>query len=360
MRVSDKMRINQVNKNINRNRTEMSELQSQAATLKRVTKPSDDAIAASRVLAGRVEDKGYGQFIKNIFNAKSFLEFSEQGLGQLGDALTRAKELAIAQSSDAGSNEGSRRAVAAEVRQLYEEAVNIGNRKIGDRYVFGGFKTQTQPFDKEGSYNGDGGDIKIQTHKDSFVTMNMPGNRVFLGEGVGRDGVARSSGDTPRTVEELKHQKETDIKARETEDENEQNFIQTRGPASLTEVHHTSEKDPVTGASGINVFQTLKAFEIALQTNDKDSVQASLDNIDQAINQVVLARAEIGSRVNSVNNMLSNLQQSVVDNKAMISQMEDADMFQVVSDMNKSETALKATMETSGKLIQPSLFDFMR
>ena len=72
MRVSDKMRIDQVNKNINKNRTEMSDLQSQAATLKRVTKPSDDAIAAARVLAARVEDKGFGQFIKNIFNAKSF------------------------------------------------------------------------------------------------------------------------------------------------------------------------------------------------------------------------------------------------------------------------------------------------
>lgn len=360
MRVSDKMRIDQVNKNINKNRSEMSSLQSQAATLKRVTKPSDDAIAAARVLAARVEDKGFGQFIKNIFNAKSFLEFSEQSLSQLGEGLSRAKELAIAQSSDAGATEGSRQAVASEVRQIFEEAVNVGNRKLGDRYVFGGFKTQTQPFDQFGNYNGDTGDIRIQMHKDTFVTMNVPGNRIFLGEGLSGGGLGGALAETPRSVEQLKAQKEVNLQNQELQNDQDDQFVQTRGPASIGQVHRTSEVDPVTGSSGINIFETLKAFEVALRTNDKEGVQSSLDNIDQAINQIIIARAELGSRVNTVNNTLSNLQQSVVENKAMISQLEDADMFQVVSDMNKSEAALKATMETSSKLIQPSLLDFLR
>ena len=55
-----------------------------------------------------------------------------------------------------------------------------------------------------------------------------------------------------------------------------------------------------------------------------------------------------------------SLQKAKVDSQAQISNLEDADVFKVVSDINKTESALKATLETSGKLIQPSLMEFLR
>src|SRR3954469_16056574 len=101
MRIADKMNYTQVNDNVARNRTEMAELQNQAATQKRVTKPSDDPLAATRVLATRSDINSGGQFMKNIQVAKGFLEYSDQTLGELADNLMRAKELAISQSNDA-------------------------------------------------------------------------------------------------------------------------------------------------------------------------------------------------------------------------------------------------------------------
>jgi flagellar hook-associated protein 3 FlgL len=62
----------------------------------------------------------------------------------------------------------------------------------------------------------------------------------------------------------------------------------------------------------------------------------------------------------AVNSTLDSLQKAVVDNKTTASLLEDADAFQVISDMNKTDSALKATLETSGKLIQPSLLDFLK
>src|SRR5258708_1478260 len=105
MRIADKMQFDQVNSNVAKNRTEVSQLQNQAATQKRVTKPSDDPLAAARVLANHTEIQGAEQFIKNIGIAKSYLEYTDQSLGELSDALVRAKELAIAQANDAGANE---------------------------------------------------------------------------------------------------------------------------------------------------------------------------------------------------------------------------------------------------------------
>ncbi len=360
MRIADKMSFNQVNQNLTKNRSEMADLQNQAATQKRINKPSDDPLASTRVLAARTEERGNTQFIKNINNARSFLEFSEQSLSELSEILVRAKELAISQSNDASGNEETRMVTASEIEQIYNQSVQIGNRKLGERYVFGGFKTQTMPFTQEGLYNGDDKDIKIQTNKDSFISMNVAGSKVFLGEGLGEDGVVRARYDIPKTVSELKQHQAEEINRQEINQEVKENQIQTRGPASVRGSSYKDSRDPVTGSVGVNIFETLKNLEISLRTNDKASVQAALDTIDQAISQVVLARSEVGSRVMAVNNTMDSLQKAVVDNKITASQLEDADAFQVVSDINKTESTLKATLETSGKLIQPSLLDFLR
>jgi flagellar hook-associated protein 3 FlgL len=49
-----------------------------------------------------------------------------------------------------------------------------------------------------------------------------------------------------------------------------------------------------------------------------------------------------------------------LDVKAMASQLEDADLFEVVSDINRTDSTLKATLETSGKVMNMSLLDFLR
>ncbi|RYZ81036.1 MAG: flagellar hook-associated protein 3, partial [Proteobacteria bacterium] len=95
MRVTEKMNQAQVLNNIQKNRSELSNLQNQAATGKRITKPSDDPTAAAKILASRTEGKNLEQFDKGIVNAKSFLETTESTLAQLTESLVRAKELAI-------------------------------------------------------------------------------------------------------------------------------------------------------------------------------------------------------------------------------------------------------------------------
>lgn len=48
MRIADKMQLNQTNTNVLKNRTEMYQLQNQAATQKRINKPSDDPLSSTR------------------------------------------------------------------------------------------------------------------------------------------------------------------------------------------------------------------------------------------------------------------------------------------------------------------------
>ena len=85
-----------------------------------------------------------------------------------------------------------------------------------------------------------------------------------------------------------------------------------------------------------------------------------MDNLDSSISQVVNSRAAIGSRVSAINAAQDSLQKAIVDNKLNASQLEDADLFQTVSDMSKADTTLKATLETSGKVMNTSLLDFLK
>lgn len=341
----------------------MADLQNQAASQKRLNKPSDDPVGAARVLATRSEDRGLLQFSKNIHQARSFLDISDQSLGEMSELLTRAKELAIQQANDAGSNPETRTVAALEVAQVFSQAVQIGNRKLGDRYIFGGHQTVSPPFTRGGDYVGDEGDINVLINKDAELAMNMPGSRIFLGQGVGADGIIRPRSTPPRDAEEISgFQKQNQERLQDIE--NSKNAeIQLRGPASTggpVRSTATVETVPQPLQDGINVFRVLKNFEISLRTNDKEEIQVAIDDLDRALNQVIQARAQVGARVQTLTQTQESLQKSLVDNKALQSQIEDADLFQTVSDINKTDSTLRASLETSGRLVQKSLLDFLR
>lgn len=362
MRIADKMSFEQVNSNLAKNRSEMSQLQNQAATQKRVTKPSDDPVAAARVLGSRVELSGTKQYIKNLDFARSFLEITDQSLGELTDQLIRAKELALSQAGDAGSNELSRDVVATEIEQIYNQIVQIGNRQHGDRFIFSGFKTTTSPFDINGFYSGDSGEMMIHVDKGSFLAMNIPGAKVFLGEGLSKDGITHGTTQQARTIEEFVEQGQSQEIKSEPKKVDSESALYQREPSSVHGGTYQSDrqKEPVKTIAGVNLFAVVSDLTTALRANDKGAVQDALEYLDAATSQVVMARSQVGSRVMTLNSAMETLQKSKVDSNAFISQMEDADTFEVVSDINKAESTLKATLATSGKLIQPSLLDFLR
>jgi flagellar hook-associated protein 3 FlgL len=355
MRVADKMMYAQGQAGINRNRGEQMNLQSQVASMKRITKPSDDPVAATKVLGTRVDIAAFEQYQKNASMAKGFLEFSDQSLGELTDILVRLKELAISQANEAGSNSVSRATSAIEVEQIFNSALQIGNRKFGDRYIFGGFRTNAAPFDPQGSYLGDHGEMKIEYNKDAYVPMNVAGSKVFLG----------MKTDDLRPEDPIVDPSANWNTRQNPNEEGPQEMVSIRGPASLRTsdtMNAEARQSALTATTepSENIFDVIEGLRIALKTDNTESIQGALERIDTITNQVVYARAQLGSRVNSLDNALQSLEQASVDSKGRAAVLEDADTFQLFSDLSKNETTLKATLATSGKVVQMSLLDFLR
>jgi flagellar hook-associated protein 3 FlgL len=179
MRISDNQNYDTLRNNIFRSKERMDNLQSEASTMKKLNTPSDDPVSAAKVLEVRTEKMNNDQYQTNAKLAESFLTNSEQALTELSDIIVRAKEIAISQSSGASANSDTRLGVAEEVTQLYNQAVAAGNRRIGDRYLFGGYKTQNPPIDPSGRYQGDNGQTMVEIAKDVFLSMNVTGLEAF-------------------------------------------------------------------------------------------------------------------------------------------------------------------------------------
>lgn len=359
---------------IEKNRNEMGELQAQASSMKKINKPSDDPVAMTKILTARSELQGVNQYLKNLEVAKQFLNYTDQALEELTNALVRAKELTLSQANDPSANADSRKAVAAEIAQIYDHVVQVSNRRMNDRFIFGGYMTTKKPFNDQGDYSGDKGEMMIEVTKGTYVPMNVPGSMVFYGEDLAKQNMARISKNAPTTTEQLdvsvKEHRELYVPQEHQEKKSDfdiEDSVQTRGPASTraTVRNDNSEAKNLKYSKeqsefGENIFATLTALQGALQTNDKSGIQDSLDRIDKSIDQAVQSRAKVGSRATQLEATMQTLYGTNFNERANLSNIEDTDSFEIFSEMSKNENALKATMASSAKILQPSLLDFLR
>ena len=179
MRISDNTNYGVVRDSISRSRNRMENLQGQSATLKKVNRPSDDPVGSAKVLEVRTDKVNNDQFQNNAKLAETFLNNTDHALEDLSEIAMRAKEIAIGQSSNASSTPESRLGVAEEINQLYQRAIGTANRRIGDRYLFGGYQTDTAPVDPDGNYSGDDGQMMVEIGRETFIGMNIPGHEAF-------------------------------------------------------------------------------------------------------------------------------------------------------------------------------------
>ncbi len=329
MRVTEMTNFESGRDAVRRSRERMESLQGKSATLKKLNTPSDDPVGAAKVLEVRTEKVNNDQYLMNSKLAETFLSNSEQTLGELTDTVIRAKEIALAQSSGASSNAQTRLGVAEEVTQLFNQSVAAANRRIGDRYLFGGYKTDRPPLSPEGRFLGDEGQMMTEIAKDVFVSMNVPGVEAFNTQ-------PQSSSDGQGVY-----------------------GAPIRSPAGLRAQNEALNESGIP-LENVNVFNELQNLRISLLTGDLDGIRDTLERFDQLQGHLTTMRAKIGSRLQGIQSTSQAIERHNITNAQLTSALEDADMAQVVSDLAKEETVFRSALQSSQKLIQPTLMDFVK
>jgi flagellar hook-associated protein 3 FlgL len=359
MRVGENTTLNTVRDSLNRSRLKMNDLQKQNATLKRLNSPSDDPVGNTKLMTIRNESLDNEQFEKNANLAKTFLNYTDSSLEEVTNLLARAKELALGQASSAANGAESRAMVAQEIKNIQNEVTAIANRRLGDRYIFSGYKTNTMPFDSDGNgdYKGDEGNIMVEVQKDVFIGMNIPGRELFLGGmPLSKMPPAITPNQTPGKQPTMappvpaapQSPQGQPLQMGATEGQGQDG----RNPASL---EMASKQDPTE-----SIFHTLEALRVGLMTNDVDQIRSTLEPLDKISNRVITTRAQIGARSSGIDSAIANMGKKNVFNAELQSGIEDADVIQVVSDMAREESVLRASLQASNKLIQPTLLEFLR
>ena len=161
----------------------LNDAQTQVTTGKRIQKASDNPVAASEIMTTSASLDAIDQYKRNIDAAKSRATTEEGVLDKLSDALSRAKELGVGQGG-ADATAQTRRIAKAEVDQLLQFVVGLGNTKMGDEYLFGGKYAGRPPIVAGAPYYDaaypPSGTRDVEISAGQFLDANHDGMQVFV------------------------------------------------------------------------------------------------------------------------------------------------------------------------------------
>jgi flagellar hook-associated protein 3 FlgL len=181
MRVTNIMQTTVVIRNLNNGLANLHKIENQLSSGLAVTKPSDNPVATSQILALKVAIASHATYKNNLTDAENFLKITDQALSNLTTSLQNVRDVMIQGSSDT-LTAGDRQALAQQVDQMINQMIEIGNGMSGSQYIFGGFSTTTAPLARSGdviTYTGDGGKINYMLAQGVQMNVNVDGRHLF-------------------------------------------------------------------------------------------------------------------------------------------------------------------------------------
>jgi len=127
-----------------------------------------------------------------------------------------------------------------------------------------------------------------------------------------------------------------------------------------------TEADGGRTASALGIFGSgdllgnMLILNKALERNNVEEIEATLDVFDKALDQLLTSRSSIGARHIRSQTSESRLLSQEILVTDQLSQIEDADMLKVITELTTAEVTYQSALASAARMIQPSLMDFLR
>lgn len=182
MRVTNRSIFESIKYNLGTISDELNKANEIASTGKRINKLSDDPVGLTQSLSIQSSLANITQMQRNIDYGQSWLNSSESALTSVSNILSDTKALCVQMAS--GTVGADQRAAAAEnVQNNLDEIVSLANTNVNGSYIFAGSKTDTVPFDQDGTgnvtYNGDNTAFSIKISNNASIEIGSDGQAVF-------------------------------------------------------------------------------------------------------------------------------------------------------------------------------------
>lgn len=372
--------------------------QRQISSGRRILTPSDDPIAASRALDIRESIGRLEQFDRNANIATNRLSQEESALGSVNNVLQRVRELALQANNATQSNE-SRKLIAIEMRQLQDQLVQIANQKDGNgSHLFSGNQEDTTPVTRSGAsytYNGDQGQRYIQIGEGRQVADGDSGDAVFFnirnGNGTFSTApLATNTGTGVLGAGSLVDPTAWDQDQYTVRFIDQDNFEVLDSSAALVSagtfqpgetlafrgIEFSIDGQPEGGdefsvgpSQYQDVFSMVDSIASVLEqgsgspaslANLNSTVNAGLQNIDQAIGNVLDVRIQVGSRLAAIENQVDSNGAFVLTYRETLAGIEDLDYAEALSRLSLEVTTLQAAQQSFVRTQSLSLFNYLR
>lgn len=311
MRVTGNMLASNLLNNLYGNLKHLNRYQNQISSNSRILRLSDDPIGAvSAIQIGNDLSKN-SQYTKNVADAKSWLDQTEDILMEMNDVLLRVKEIAV-QAGNGTYTEEQRNAIIEEAKQMMDHFLDLANTKFAGKYIFGGFNTTSVPFQMTGttvSYNSIA-DISAAT----LAEITYENSQI----------------------------REYNLSA------------STTFNVSLTGVQ-------VIGTGTQNIFSLFQGFINDLQTNTvtPELIEYSSKFTD-AQEQILSLIADVGGRQTRLENMSVRYQNEELNLTELYTKVAGINEAEVITQYKMAENTYNAALQVGAQIIQRSLVDFLR
>lgn len=113
-------------------------------------------------------------------------------------------------------------------------------------------------------------------------------------------------------------------------------------------------------AEGVDVFSMLSSLERAMLENDGTALALRLNELDQALEQILKRQADIGNTVREFETAMQKIESLKFEQERRLSEIRDSDLAETVIEVKTAEANNRLALDTGSKLIQPTLSDFLR
>ena len=271
--------------------SKLTDLQSQASSLKRLSKPSDgpaDVVSAMQLHAGIDRND---QYTRNLSDAQGWLGNADNALTTTVTQLQRVNDL-IVQASNVSTDSNARAGIASEIDSIRKTLIGVANTQYAGRPIFAGTASGDAAYDSTGQYVGHSSAIERNIAPGQRIQVNVNGDAVF-------------------------------------------------------------------GSAGNDLFTTLAQISQAV-AGDPTQLSALQATLGTQTTRVQGQLAQVGSQFLRVQTMQSQNTSNGLTMKQNLSSIEDADVAQVMVQLQAQQVAYQAALSATARAIQPSLTDFLK
>ena len=287
--------------------SDLAHTQAQVSAGKQVINPSDapDQAAAIQRLKSILNHQD--SYAKALTTVKARLEGEDSNLQSVSDLLIRAKELAV-QSANDTLNPTNRKALAVELKGLRDQMLSLANsRDTNGNFLFAGSRVRQAPFAQDAigqvSYKGDQTRMQVRVGEQRSIPLNRSGAETFVA------------------------------------------VIRT---------------DATGQSSARNFFGVMDDLIAGVTNSDRTAMQRGVGEMDNLLNGVSLSRANVGTDLNVVDQQSQAIDETKLTLKTTLSNIEDLDMAEAITKMNKQMLSLEASQSSFAKITQLNLFNFIK